>query len=180
MKTNEARIDDITIGEEAMEQWVRPKLELGHIVPDFRLQTVDGKVISPTDFKERKNLVILFFNPRNRCELEMMAEVRRRYHEITDENAEVLGIATGPLDELKTCAATLNAPFPLLSDVQNEAICKYCVSESTVFVADRYGVLKFQGPMCQDVDGTLNAVISTLELIELECPECGVSSWPEA
>jgi len=178
MRNNEAGRDDITIGEEAMEQVVRPGLEIGHIVPDFKLESTDGKVISPVDYKERKNLVILFFNPRERCDWEMLAEVRRRYHEITDDNGEVLAIASGPMEELRECVSGLMLPFPVLSDVHEEATCAYCAVESMVFIADRFGELKMQGTMCGAVDETLDKVMSTLELIELECPECGVPTWP--
>ena len=51
MRNEEGYRDDITIEEEATEQEVRSKLDIGHIIPDFRLQTVDGRVISPTDYK---------------------------------------------------------------------------------------------------------------------------------
>ena len=158
MKNNEANVDDITIEIEAMEQEVRPKLAIGHLVPDFRLQSVDGKTISPSDFKERKNLVILFFNPEISCDWEMLAEVKRRYHEFADSNAEVLAIASGPIEELKDCMSTLKLPFPLLNDTHKEAICAYCVAASTVFVADKYGELKMQGSMCGAIDETLDQV----------------------
>lgn len=179
MKEQNAHTDDITIGKEATEQEVRPQLQLGHMIPDFRLESTDGRVISPMDYKERKNLVVIFFNPRSRCELEALALVRQRYHEITDENAEVLAIASGPMEELKTCVTALQPPFPLLNDTREEATCAYRVTEAELFVADRFGELKMLGPLCDDLDKVLDQVISTLGLIELECPECGVSSWPQ-
>ena len=179
MRNNDAHVDDITIEEDAMEQEVRPKLELNHLVPDFKLESVDGKRVSPTDYKERKSLVILFFNPRNSCDLEMLAEVRHRYEEFADSNAEVLAIASGPMEEVKDCMNALNLPFPLLHDANKEAICAYCVTESMVFVADKYGELKMQGSLCGAIDETLDQVASALELIELECPECGVPTWPK-
>ena len=179
MRNEEGYRDDITIEEEATEQEVRSKLEIGHIIPDFRLQTVDGRVISPTDYKEKKNLVVLFFDPRNSCDWEMLAEVKRRYPEFADNNAEVLGIASGPMEEMEDCVATLKLPFPLLHDARAEATCAYCATLSSVFVADRYGELRFQGSICEAVDETLGEVVSTLELIEIECPECGAPSWPQ-
>lgn len=183
MRTNanleEAHRDDITIGEEAMEQVVRPGLQIGHLVPDFRLETVTGEVVSPADFKERKNLVILFFNPRDSRDLEVLVELRQRYNEITDANAEVLAIASGPLNEFRMCSKYLNLPYNLLSDVRKEAVCSYCVQGMMVFVADRYGELRLQKEIREDnVDAVLSDVESTLGLIEIECPECTVSSWP--
>ena len=180
MKTNNERIDDITIGEEAMEQEVRPRLEIGHMLPDFNLRTVGDERISVTDYKERKNLVILFFDLHNRGDWSVLAELKRRYHEFTDANAEVLAISSGPFDELKECAASMNLQFPLLCDCDRETACAYCVSGAMVFVADRFGELKMQSAISDDnADSLLDSALSTLELIEIECPECGVSSWPE-
>jgi|GEM_PF-767973 len=183
MRTNtnldEAHRDDITIGEEATEQVVRPGLRVGHMVPDFRLETVSRDIVSPADFKERKNLVILFFNPRDSRDLEVLVELGRRYHGIADANAEVLGIASGPLNEFRICSKYLNLPFPLLSDVRREAVCSYCVEGMMVFVADRFGELRLQSEIREEnVDELLDEVQSTLGLIEIECPECGVSTWP--
>lgn len=178
MINDEAHRDDITIEEEATAQFVRPGLSVGHIIPDFRLETVDGRVISPTDYKERKNLVLIFFNDRDSGDLAVLSEVRRRYHEFADANAEVLAIASAPIAEFRVCSKSLQLPFPCLADVRKEAICAYCVSGPMLFVADRYGELKLQTDLTQGVDEKLDEALSMLELVELECPECGVSTWP--
>lgn len=178
MRNDETHRDDITIEEEAMAQFVRPGLAVGHTVPDFRLETVEGRTISALDYKDRKNLVIVFFNPRNSGDLTILAELRRRYHELADANAEVLSIASGSTEDLCQAGKVLRLPFPLLADVRLEATCAYCVAGAMVFVADRYGELRMQSDLSTDVDETLDEVQSTLELIEIECPECGVSTWP--
>lgn len=183
MRTNanldEAHRDDITIGEEAMSQVVRPGLEVGHLIPDFRLETIEGDIVSPADFKERKNLVILFFNPRDSRDLGVLVELARRYNVIADANAQVLGIASGPLNEFRMCSQYLKLPYQLLSDVRKEAVCSYCVEGMMIFVADRYGELRMQTEIQEsNVEQVLDEVESTLGLIEIECPECGVSTWP--
>lgn len=175
---DEAHRDDITIGEEAMSQVVRPGLEVGHLIPDFRLETAGGEIVSPADYKERKNLVILFFNPRDSRDLEVLVELSKRYHALADANAEVLGIASGNLNEFRMCSKYLHLPYPLLSDVRGEALCSYCVQGMMVFVADKFGELRMQKEIREDnVDELLNEVESTLGLIEIECPECGAPTW---
>ena len=178
MRNDEAHKDDITIGEEATEQYVRPGLSVGHMIPDFRLETNDGRVVSPVDYKERQNLVIIFFDPRDSNDLTVLAELKRRYHEFADANAEILGIAAGPVAEFGHCSKTLHLPFPLLADVRSEATCSYCVAGSMMFVADRYGELKMQTDLRDELDKKLDKALSAVELAELECPECGVSTWP--
>ena len=178
MKNDEAHRNDITIGEEATEQFVRPGLVSGHTAPDFRLQSSDGGVVSPTDYKEKNNIVIIFFNPVDSSDLEIVAELKRRYPEFVEENAEVLGVASGPIGVFSECAKALQLPFPLLADVMDETKNAYHVIGPTIFVADRYGELKMQNVIAGNLDAVLDEVISTLELIEIECPECGVSTWP--
>lgn len=180
MKDTYERTDDITIEEEATEQEVRPRLEVGHIVPEFRLRTVDGSTVQATDYKEKKSLVLLFFDIHNSSDWAMLAEIKRRYPEIADANAEVLAISTGPIEELKDCVDSMKLPFPLLCDCDRETACTYCVSQAMIFAADRYGELKLQEAVSEDnIDSVMNSVVSTLELAELECPECGVSTWPQ-
>lgn len=178
MMNDEAHRDDITIEAEATAQYVRPGLAINRMVPDFMLETVEGRTISPLDFKERKNLVIIFFNPRSSEDLSVLAELRRRYHEFADSNAEVLAIASGSTDELCETTTALRLQFPILADVRMEATCAYCVAGTTMFVADKYGELKMQSDLTKNVDETLDEALSTIELAELECPECGVSTWP--
>lgn len=161
-----------------MEQFVRPGLSIGHLIPDFRLETADGRIVSPADYKERKNLVVIFFNDRDSNDLALISEVRRRYHEFADANAEVLAIAAAPISEFRVCSKALDLPFPCLADVRKEATCAYCVSGPMLFVADRFGELKMQADLKGNVDEILNRALAELELAELECPECGVSTWP--
>lgn len=179
MENKYAPTDDITIESEAMEQEVRPKLELGHLVPHFRLQDADGNVISTMDFKEKKNLVLFFFDLHSSRDWASLAMLKRRYHELADNNAEVLAITSGPFEEIRDCAASMDVPFPLLCDCYREATCSYCVTGTTLFVADRFGELKLQEPVSDDIDHIIDQAVTQLELAELECPECGVSTWPK-
>ncbi len=179
MRNDNAHTDDITIGEESTAQYVRPGLTIGHMIPDFRLQSTKHAEISPMDYKGRKNLMILFFDARSGADMAMLVEINRRYHEFADDNAEVLAIAAEPLEEFDSCAGSLHIQFPLLSDVRREATCAYCVLGTMIFVADRFGELKMQSELTEaNLDEILDKALSALDLIELECPECGVSTWP--
>ncbi|MHB9035253.1 MAG: redoxin domain-containing protein [Armatimonadota bacterium] len=155
------------------------KPDVGKLIPSFDLESVDGKSISTWDFKEKMGLFIVFFNPRNSTELEALAEINHRYHEITEENAEVLAVGSGPVDEMKECIASLHLQFPLMSDPYGEAACAFNAAESTILVADKFGELRMKASLLEDLDTALNNAISILDLAELECPECSVSSWPE-
>ena len=90
---------------------------LNQLAPGFSLESTDDQTISPWDYKGKKGLVMLFFDPRDSRDLAVLSEIRRRYREITDASAEVLAIASGPKVELMECAEGMDLPFPLLSDL---------------------------------------------------------------
>jgi peroxiredoxin len=180
MKDVNERTDDITIESEAMEQEVRTKLELGHTIPEFRLRTVSGEVIGPADYKQKKNLVLFFYDVRESESWEILAALKQRYHEFKEANTEVLAISPGPVEELKDCVDSMRLPFPVLCDCDKEAVCAYCVSEPTIFVADKFGELEMHSVVTsENADSVIDAAVSAVELSELECPECGVSTWPK-
>ncbi len=152
----------------------------GSLIPTFDLISIGGKKYSPWDYKEKQGLVIVFFDPAKSSDLEALSEINSRYHEITDENAEVLAVGSGPGEQLNECITCMNFKFPILSDVNGEAAVVYGATESMIYVADKFGELKLQAPVSGDLDATLVKVIDVLDLTELECPECGVSTWPES
>jgi peroxiredoxin len=164
--------------EEAMEQEVMSQPEIDHFLPPFELQSLDNRTVSPWDFKEKKDLLLLFFDPRNRSDLETLALIRRRYDEFADANAEILAIASGPRAEMEQCMSALKIPFTLLSDENDKVRNLYGVKETTIFAADRFGQLRLVKTVEENIDHILDIVIDALDLSELECPECGVSTWP--
>lgn len=155
------------------------RLAHGSLIPPFELMSIDGKKYSLWGYKEKHGLVIIFFDPTKSSDLEALSEVNHRYHEIADENAEVLAIGSGPSEQLNECIASIHFKFPILSDADGEAAGSYSATESMIYVVDKYGELKMQVPVSGDLDATLNKAIDALDLTELECPECGVTTWPE-
>ncbi|MEN6356094.1 MAG: redoxin domain-containing protein [Armatimonadota bacterium] len=152
---------------------------LGKLIPPFSLRSIDDKTISPWDYKEKMGLMIIFFNIYDQADLEALAVINRRYHEITDENAEVIAISPASVEDIKACSADFNFAFPLLSDPMGKMACQYNANESMIYVADKFGELQFMARLSESIDDTLNNVINVLDLAELECPECGVSTWTQ-
>jgi len=163
---------------EELEQEAGAEIEIGHLIPEFKLLTPDGKVIDPTDFKQKKNLVIYFVDVHNSTSWEMLAMLRQRYHEFKEANAEVLAISPGSMEELHDCVSSMSLPFPVLCDSNGDVTSAYSVTKPTLFVADRYGELKtFSEVTSENIETVIESALSTLDLVELECPECGVPTW---
>lgn len=152
---------------------------IGKLIPPFSLRSIDDKTISPWDYKEKMGLLIVFFNIYDQTDLEALMEINRRYHEIADENAEVIAISPSSIEEIKECSADFNFMFPVLSDPMGKVACAYNAAESMIYAADKFGELKFMARLTDNIDDALSDAINALDLSELECPECGVSTWPE-
>jgi len=166
------------ITAEELEQEFGAAIEIGHLIPEFKLLTTNGQVIDPIDFKQKKNLVIYFFDVHNSTSWEMLAMLRQRYHEFKEVNTEVLAISPGSMEELQDCVSSMNLPFPILCDSNGDVASAYSVTKPTLFVADRYGELKtFSEVTSENIETVIESALSTLDLVELECPECGVPTW---
>ena len=138
-----------------MAQQSAAKPELGRLIPGFSLRNTDDEIISPWDFKEKKNLVIVFFDPDRASDREALAMIGRRATASSRKRrTEILGIAGAPLDEIEAYAIEL--PFRMLTDPSGEVRCAYNAAESSMFVADRFGELVMKSELAGDLNATLD------------------------
>lgn len=156
------------------------KLELRRLIPPFSLESAMGQMVSPWDYKEKKPLLILFFDPTDSAHLAALAGISKRYHELADADAEVLAIASGPIGLMQACVEGFRPPFPILADVEDKVRQDYGASGLAMFVTDRFGELRMAVDVGDNPETILDTAITVIELSEQECPECGVSTWPEA
>lgn len=155
------------------------RLKERELLPGFRLKSVDGTLIGPQDYRERKNLVLVFFDID--CEPcgRFLEDAMHRYDDYLEQNAEILVIGNAPESDLRDLVKGLRLPFPVLSDPEGVVLDEYSNGVPTVIVTDRYGEIKMvermdNGKMLPNQD----KILSQLDLIEMQCDECGVSTWP--
>lgn len=149
----------------------------GDMLPLMTLPALSGGEVSLAAFKGERNLILYFFDVD--CMpcvafLERLAEV---LPELREQNTEVVAVGSESVDELARRFTDLKLPFPLLSDFDGTAWQLYNAGALTVIVADKFGEIRQRidtdGGILPDVRVLLDAV----SLIELECPECGISTW---
>jgi peroxiredoxin len=146
------------------------------LIPDFRLPEARGGRLGPWDFKQRRQLVVLFHHGLGcqECRAQLI-EVAARHAEVLRHEAEVLALSPDPPEELARLADSL--PFPLLSDRGGEVLRLYVPGDGShlpvAFVADRYGALtEVFPPTGHRLD--LDAVLRELEFNSYKCPECHI------
>lgn len=153
------------------------QFEVGRILPDFRLPSIEGSRISPVDFKEKMGLAILYFDLERTDDWGVLWEVARRKSEFEQANAQVVAMVNASESEADICLGDFRLPFPVL---YNEALAEQgpLADHPRLLIADRFGELKsIDDVTTENVDRVLDRAVTRLELAELECPECGAPTW---
>jgi peroxiredoxin len=155
------------------------ELKERELMPSFRLHSVQGEVIGPGDYRGHKNVLLVLFDIN--CEEcgQFLEDAAERYEDYTDNDAEILVVGNTSETDLRDIVEGLHLPFPVLSDPEGIVLNQYTNGIPTLIVLDRYGEIKMiqrlaDGKHLPDQD----TILSRIELNELECPECGVTTWP--
>lgn len=144
-------------------------LSVGDTAPDFTLPATIGDKVTLSDYKGKKNVVLLFypldFSPVCSIENKQCAEMLPTKGA---EDVQVLGISVDSLWAHKAFAAANGISYPLLSDFhpKGEVAKKYGVfleergtAARTAFVIGKDGRIKdvvaSEGPVARDIGALL-------------------------
>ncbi len=127
----------------------RPILEPGQIIPAFTLPGADGMPHSPSDYKQREHLLLLFLNSTSSGETRgVLRTFAKAYSTIREEQCSMLAISPDTVMATLLAQEELHLPYPLLADPKCEVFSQYtnrdaktgCYYPCIVF-ADRYSAL---------------------------------------
>jgi glutaredoxin-dependent peroxiredoxin len=125
--------------------------------PDFSLFDSEKKAVKLSDFKNEKNVLLLFFPVAftSVCTKELCG-VRDDIAKYSNTNAQVLGISVDSVFTLAKFKEEQGYNFPLLSDFNKEASAAYDsmynsftdmnmkgVSKRSAFIIDKAGVVQY-------------------------------------
>ena len=144
--------------------------ESGRPAPFFVLESADGRCVRLWDYKQRRNLLLLFV-PED--EPGLLRETAARYREYRELETEVLAVLSLDAEAARALATDLKPPFPLLLDPDGAARRRYLGNERTgLAVIDRFGTLyaAYAAATAGELPGH-DELLSWLQYIELQCPE---------
>lgn len=170
-------------GVMALSQTLSHKLKGDAVVPYFKLPSSQDVDIDTWQYKQRNNLVIVFYHG-SKCVFcqRKLEEYARIYEKVKEFQylAEILAISFDSISEIKEYLRRVSILFPLLSDDKEEATEKYTYKDDTrkspfpsIFITDRYGALHYQkiAREASDLpDG--DEILGWLLGINVGCPEC--------
>ena len=125
-------------------------LEAGAPAPEFTLEDQNGKRVSLSDFRGRRN-VIVYFYPKDDtpgCTREACS-FRDQFQDFSDAGAEVIGISSDSPAAHRAFAAKYELPFTLLSDRDGTVRAAFRVPATlgllpgrVTYVIDKQGVIR--------------------------------------
>lgn len=170
-----------------MDSQIFSKIKKGNIIPSFSLPEASGNIVSLDDFLRKKNLVILFFNKLEYyCGKKFIKLLDGIYEQLKKEETEVLAVSQESLKALRDFAKQECVRITLLSDKDGKVMNKFTYRDKNgnnicaLFIIDKFGSLYkpyFHQPFDNLPD--IKEIISSLEFLNKQCPECGVSAWEE-
>lgn len=139
---------------------------------DFALRSVEGSTVRFSDYRSRASVVLILSDGGPGAE-GLMAAAARRYQEIRGLNAEVLAIARG-------AGIKQQFPYPVLVD-EDGRVCRElgAADGAAVYITDEFGeVFDVYRSAAGERLPDLPEVLSRLEFISFQCPECEHPEWP--
>lgn|SRR5262245_42495875 len=144
-------------------------IEVGQDAPDFKLKGPGGQFVTLSEYRGRKNVVLVFFplafSPVCSHQLPSIEKLIDRFRGL---DAEVFGISVDSHYANEAFARQLGLSFPLLSDFAHETSQAYGMfllerlySGRAVFVVDRRGKIAYK-----DISPTLGDVPSNEAVLQ--------------
>jgi peroxiredoxin Q/BCP len=141
--------------------WMDYRIEAGEMAPDFRLESTSGKSVRLYDCKNKKTVLLFFFNHHNDKCLDRLKELASGYASFKDAGVAVFPITVIRPDEGKVLAQKLGLPFGILCDDDHSVSKAYhasrcsepahvCfnviedVEDPAILVIDTSGVIRYK------------------------------------
>jgi peroxiredoxin len=158
----------------------------GHLMPDFTLPSSDSRQVSLYDYRGRSNLVVVFAGPaQDSAENQLLSALAQRYGEITDADSEVVIVVAESIGQTEEFRRKMQFPFPVLADtdmhVHNSvgASGALAVPAAALYITDRFlEVFAVWRTGVGDRLPDISEVLSWLNYLDSQCPECTQIEWP--
>ncbi|HLC38706.1 MAG TPA: peroxiredoxin [Patescibacteria group bacterium] len=160
-------------------------IKLGQKAPNIILEGFKANHIKKYNLKDyRKKWVILFFYPLDFsfvCPTEIIA-LNKKYQEFADSHTEILGVSVDSVYAHQEWSRQLgDIKFPLLSDINKEAIQKYeidlasGISSRGTFIIDPKGIIRYILVSDNNVGRSVTEILRVLKA--LQTGEMSPAGW---
>lgn|SRR5574337_1306340 len=149
----------------------------GGMMPDLAFVSATGRRLRISDYRGRRNLVVVFCgNGKSNAARNLLEQIFRSYSEFESEEAQALAVVQAAGQPPGNFVQGGACPFPVLYDEggHGHELAGVSAADSdapVVLVVDRFGEIRHAGRAGQP--GSINAedVLDWVRYINLECPE---------
>lgn len=138
------------------------RLEIGDMAPDFILPATSDKNVRLYDCKNKKTVVLFFFNHKNDKCLDRLSAFAQDMDRFREAGSIILPVADMTLAEGKKLVYSRSLPFAILCDENHSVTWDYrvgqckdtgqhvCfevitnVTDPTIFIIDTSGIIRFK------------------------------------
>jgi len=160
-------------------------LRVRQLIPSLTLLTAQGLTVRAWDFKQKKNLVIVFLDKE--CTLCDAFIGSLTSHAKALREKEAVMLLVFPQGSSLALSKSLPSEIIAGSDVGGSGTRLFFGEDEVsardlhrrgVFITDRYGELSAQWLVSEHEFPGIREIRSSLESIEIACEECSVPDWP--
>lgn len=156
--------------------------ERGYRLRDFSLRAADGKELSVSDYRGRRNLVLLLAGGAESAGA-LLEQAGQQHPRLQEEDARLLAVMQADAESVGKLAQGL--PFPVLVDKDGRIHRQLGAAQadgkpaSAVYITDGYGEVfgAYRTARGQAMP-TANEILDWLSFINRQCPECEPPEWP--
>lgn len=127
-------------------------IPVGKKAPDFSARTAEGKAIKLSDFKGKKNLVLVFYQG-SFCSVcgAQLTNIQSHLSAFREQNAEIIAISADDAQHAMQSVGEHGLTFNVLPDAKKEIIRKFGIGNvskqgiawPSLFIVDKNGIVKF-------------------------------------
>lgn len=140
--------------------------QVREMVPDFVLESSEGRSIRVSDFRGHRDLVLVFLDKQHDgFAMQFLQALSAKKDELESEETVVLVLVWGDAARAKVVRAEKQIPFPVLADADGAVHERYCAS---VVLTDRYGEIY---SLHRDRWPSVEDLMTSVRHINAECPE---------
>lgn len=157
----------------------------GSVLRDFQLRSAQGQPVLVSAYRGRFSLVLVFAGESNLA-AQFLSELEAQRQELAESEARILVVVAGSQQHAFELKQHLHLKIEVLADVDGRvhrsmgAVDQAGHILPAVFVTDRFGEVfaAFKTAEGQTLP-CMSEILSWIELISRQCPECGPVEWPE-
>jgi len=153
------------------------KIKNGQIIPYINLSDYQDSNFSTDNLWRKKNLVLFFFTKLDLNIRRYLIELNSVYDLIKEQNAELFAVSEeNDIGLIREFIGKERIKFNILFDKEGLITDRFLIDKKPIlFIADRFfSLYRDYEELPQKEE-----ILSSLEFIEKQCPECGVSHWED-